>query len=145
MDWLLIVCTLHKKILFIFLVLRTFKIDKMFGKRVILFICLHFASGSFSKFCFNTPSKTYYNYNKHMYVLVCLAFSNFRSVKDQMYADIIADYPCIARLNGTNRFGCSCKFFFKTYIIIFIFYLSILIFIHWILGPLRGLVEEGPA
>lgn len=40
------------------------------------------------------------------------ALSDFISVKDKMYSDITASNPCFLRLNGTNRFGCTCKFYF---------------------------------
>lgn len=28
-----------------------------------------------------------------------------------MYVDVKADNPCFLRLNGTNKFGCTCKLF----------------------------------
>lgn len=63
-------------------------------------------------------SLVFYKYKpvcvRHVYFIL-LAISDFLSVKDQMYADIIADNPCFLRLNGTDRFGCTCKFFLNVY------------------------------
>lgn len=56
----------------------------MISVRLVLFVCLHFATYT---------------------LLNCL------SVKDQMYANIIADNPCFLRLNGTNQFGCTSSRF----------------------------------
>ncbi|XP_029345849.1 nicastrin [Acyrthosiphon pisum] len=56
----------------------------MISVRLVSFVCLHFATFT---------------------LLNCL------SVKDQMYANIIADNPCFLRLNGTNQFGCTSSRF----------------------------------
>ncbi|XP_050440405.1 nicastrin [Adelges cooleyi] len=54
--------------------------------------------------------------NVYFVLFVCLyhvsfSHADFLSIKDKMYMNIKADYPCFLRLNGTNKVGCTSSRF----------------------------------